>query len=40
MPLRTLTLLRRYAGEAGKLVNDFYIPVLSGGDAYDRQAAT
>ncbi len=38
MPLRTLTLLRRYTGEAGKLVNDFYIPVLSSAHAYDRQA--
>jgi hypothetical protein len=32
------TLKRRYAGQAGQLVNEFYIPVLREAVAYDRQA--
>jgi superfamily II DNA or RNA helicase len=31
-------LKRRYAGQAGQLVNEFYIPVLSRSIRYDRQA--
>src|SRR2546425_1392160 len=32
------TLRRRYAGQAGQLVNDFYVPVLGQATRYDRQA--
>src|SRR2546426_3345803 len=32
------TLRRRYAGQAGQLVNEFYIPVLGQATRYDRQA--
>jgi superfamily II DNA or RNA helicase len=39
MGFRDLTALqRRYAGQAGQLVNEFYIPVLSQATRYDRQA--
>ena len=39
MGFRDLTTLqRRYAGQAGQLVNEFYIPVLSQATRYDRQA--
>jgi hypothetical protein len=29
---------RRYAGQAGQLVNEFYVPVLGQATRYDRQA--
>src|SRR6266571_9338370 len=32
------TLRRRYAGQAGQLVNEFYVPVLGQATRYDRQA--
>lgn len=32
------TLRRRYAGQAGQLVNEFYVPVLGQAMRYDRQA--
>lgn len=32
------SLRRRYAGQAGQLINDFYVPVLSRATRYDRQA--
>ena len=39
MGFRALAGLRRhYAGQAGQLVNDFYLPVLSQAVRYDRQA--
>src|ERR1051325_7221396 len=39
MGFRDLTALRRrYAGQAGQLVNEFYIPVLGQATRYDRQA--
>jgi ERCC4-related helicase len=39
MSFRDLTgLQRHYAGQAGQLVNDFYLPVLSQATRYDRQA--
>lgn len=39
MGFRELTTLRRrYAGQAGQLVNNFYIPVLGQATRYDRQA--
>src|SRR5438105_11995762 len=39
MGFRDLTgLQRHYAGQAGQLVNDFYLPVLSQATRYDRQA--
>ena len=38
MPYRDLTQLeRRYSGQAGQLVNDFYVPVLQQTVRYDRQ---
>jgi len=39
MSFRDLTALRRrYAGQAGQLVNEFYVPVLGQATRYDRQA--
>ena len=39
MGFRDLTTLqRRYAGQAGQLVNEFYVPVLGQATRYDRQA--
>lgn len=39
MPFRDLPQLRRrYAGQAGQLVNEFYVPVLQQSVRYDRQA--
>jgi hypothetical protein len=39
MGFRDLTTIqRRYAGQAGQLVNEFYIPVLRQAKRYDRQA--
>jgi ERCC4-related helicase len=39
MGFRDLTQLKRhYAGQAGQLVNDFYVPALSQATRYDRQA--
>jgi hypothetical protein len=39
MGFRDLTTLqRRYAGQAGQLVNQFYVPVLGQATRYDRQA--
>jgi len=39
MSFRDLTgLQRHYAGQAGQLVNDFYLPVLGQATRYDRQA--
>jgi len=39
MGFRDLTNLKRhYAGQAGQLVNDFYLPVLGQATRYDRQA--
>src|SRR5439155_5637669 len=39
MGFRDLTTLRRrYAGQAGQLVNEFYVPVLGQAARYDRQA--
>jgi hypothetical protein len=31
-------LRRRYVGQAGQLVNEFYVPVLGQATRYDRQA--
>lgn len=39
MPFRELTLQRRYTGQAGQLVNSFYVPVLGQATRYDRQSA-
>src|SRR5476651_332441 len=33
-----MILKRHYAGQAGQLVNDFYLPVLGATTRYDRQA--
>src|SRR5881628_1984848 len=38
MGLPELPLRRRYAGQAGQLVNDFYVPVLGQATLYDRQS--
>lgn len=39
MGFRELTQLKRhYAGQAGRLITDFYLPVLSEAVRYDRQA--
>ena len=38
MGLPDLPLERRYAGQSGQLVNDFYVPVLGQATRYDRQS--
>src|SRR6516162_9396305 len=39
MGFRDLTSLKRhYAGQAGQLVNEFYVPVLGSATRYDRQS--
>src|SRR3954469_21870666 len=39
MGFRDLTSLKRnYAGQAGQLVNEFYVPVLGAATRYDRQS--